>query len=179
MRLTRSSQSAETGIGSRSRTMLPWNSCRAALLHQRFWDFVSGDTLEHVYRRVFAKVRAGESLNFSFRCDSPAVRRVLTLKMNPVDDGGIEFVTQTVSTEEREFQPLFDKDESRVGAVVVACSWCNKIKTVENIWQEPEDAVLELGLFEHDSLPPLSHGMCAACYASVMGKMDDRVHAKR
>lgn len=40
-----------------------------SILHRRFWDFVSGDTLTHVYRRMFAKVRAGESLDFSFRCD--------------------------------------------------------------------------------------------------------------
>lgn len=144
-----------------------------AVVHRRFWDFVSGDTLGHVYRRMFAKVHAGESLDFSFRCDSPELRRFLTLRMNPIGDGGIEFITETVCTEEREFQPLFDIKAARVGEFVVACSWCNKIKTAANVWKEAEDAVLDLGLFEIDALPPLSHGMCDGCYKAVIGKLGD------
>ena len=145
-----------------------------SILHRRFWDFVSGNTIEHVYRRMFSKVRAGETLDFSFRCDSPRFRRFLVLRMTPLGDGGIEIVTETVCTEEREFQPLFSINASKAGEVVVACSWCNKIKTGVNVWQEAENAVSALGLFEKDILPPLSHGMCDDCYKAVMGKMEDR-----
>ena len=123
---------------------------------------------------MFSKVRAGETLDFSFRCDSPRFRRFLVLRMTPIADGGIEIVTETVCTEEREFQPLFDAKASRVGEFVVACSWCNKIRTGVDVWKEAEAAVPELGLFESDALPPLSHGMCEACYTSVMGKVQDR-----
>jgi hypothetical protein len=140
-----------------------------SILHRRFWDFVSGETLRHVYRRILAKVRKGQALVFSFRCDSAAFRRYLTLRMSPTDGGGVEFLTETVRTEEREYQPLFDAKAARGGEIVVACSWCNKIKTGVNIWLEPEDAVPELGLFENDSLPPLSHGMCEECYKAVLG----------
>jgi hypothetical protein len=142
----------------------------ASILQRSFWDFVSGATLEHVYRRVLAQVREGHPLEFSFRCDSPALRRFLTLKLKQTHAGGIEFVTETVCTEPRSFQPLFNAKACRVGAVVVACSWCNRIQTGVNVWQEAEDAVHALGLFEIDPLPPLSHGMCHACYKAVMGK---------
>lgn len=145
-----------------------------SILYRRFWDFVSGNTIEHVYRRMFSKVRAGETLDFSFRCDSPRFRRFLVLRMTPLGDGGIEIVTETVCTEEREFQPLFSIDAPKAGEVVVACSWCNKIKTGVNVWQEVENAVSALGLFEKEILPPLSHGMCGGCYRAVMGKMEDR-----
>lgn len=143
-----------------------------SIIYRRFWDFVSGNTIEHVYRRMFSKVRAGETLDFSFRCDSPSLRRFLVLQMKPLGDGGIEIVTETVCTEEREFQELFSINAPKAGEVVVACSWCNKIKTGENVWQEAEDAVSELGLFEKDILPPLSHGMCDDCYKAVMGTME-------
>ncbi len=143
-----------------------------SILHRSFWDFVSGDTLVHVYRRIFAKVHSGQSLDFAFRCDSPELRRFLTLRMNPTGNGGIEFVTETVCTEERESQPLFDSKSFRTGEFVMACSWCNKIKTAVNVWKEAEDAVIELRLFENAALPPLSHGMCVDCYKEVMGKMD-------
>lgn len=145
------------------------------ILHRRFWDFVSGDTLGHIYARMLAKVRTGESLVFSFRCDSPERRRFLTLRMNPTNgDGGVEFLTETVCTEERESQPLFSTHAPKVGSFVVACSWCNKIKTSATVWREVEDAVVELGLFENDVVPPLSHGMCETCYAAAVGKLDDR-----
>ncbi len=145
-----------------------------SIMHRNFWDFVSGDALGHVYRRMFAKVRSGESMDFSFRCDSPERRRFLTLRMNPTGDGGVEFITETICTEEREFQPLFSTKASKVGEFVVACSWCNKIRSETNIWLEVEEAVPKLGLFEKDALPPLSHGMCDGCYTSVMQKMEDR-----
>ncbi len=143
------------------------------ILHRSFWDFISDDTLEHVYPRMITMVRAGESLDFAFRCDSPALRRFLTLRMRPTGSGGVEFETETVRTEEREFQPLFNKQGAKVGELVVACSWCNKIRTGMNVWQEAEDAVAALGLFENQVTRPLSHSMCEVCYEAVTAKMAD------
>ncbi|MEP6946131.1 MAG: hypothetical protein ABJA02_09455 [Acidobacteriota bacterium] len=138
------------------------------ILHRSFWDFISGDLTEHVYRQILAKVRAGTKLHFNFRCDSPTLRRFLTLDMIPNAAGGIEFLTETTRTEKREYQPLFCTNADKIIEMVITCSWCNKIKTGEKVWQECEDAVLSLGLFEDEAMPMLSHGMCEDCYRTVM-----------
>lgn len=140
-----------------------------SILHRSFWDFVSGDALRHVYRRIMEQVRAGKTMDFSFRCDSPDLRRFLSLQMSPIADGGIEFVTETICTEARKYQNVFDINAPRTGQVIVACSWCNKLKSGVNTWQEPEDAICTLSLFETDTIPTLSHGMCNGCYEMVLG----------
>ncbi len=61
---------------------------------------------------------------------------------------------------------------SGLGAIVVACSWCNKIKTAENVWKEVEYAVPDLRLFEVDAVPRLSHGMCEDCRKAVIQKLE-------
>lgn len=143
-----------------------------SILLRSFWSFVSGDALQHVYRRIMERVRAGEAMDFSFRCDSPALRRFLILKMTATADGGIEFVTETICTEVRDFQRVFDANAKRADALIVACSWCNRLKTPDNVWKESEDAVQALSLFETDTIPALSHGMCESCYRSVMAKTE-------
>ena len=140
------------------------------IMHRSFWEFVSGETVEHVYRVLLAKVRGGASLAFNFRCDSPALRRFLTLRMYPVGTGGIEFITETVRTEEREFEALFDTTGRKADGLILACSWCNKVKTAPLVWLEAEEAVRVLGLFENNARPSLSHGMCGACYLAVTEK---------
>jgi len=143
----------------------------ASIMHRNFWEFVSGNALQHVYRRIMEQVRAGETMKFSFRCDSPDLRRFLTLEMSPTADGGIQFVTETICTEARELQRVFDINTPRTEEMITACSWCNKLKVSETIWQEPEAAVRTLSLFETDTVPTLSHGMCEACYGKVLGEV--------
>jgi hypothetical protein len=144
----------------------------SANIHNRsFWEFVSGDALQHVYRSLMSTVRTGRTLDFVFRCDSPALRRFLKLRMVPGADDGIDFFTETLRTEPRGFQHVFDANAQRTDGLVVACSWCNKLQTGSDLWQEPEDAVEALSLFETQLVPELSHGMCEPCYESVMQKV--------
>lgn len=140
------------------------------ILHRSFWDFVSGEALQHVYRRIMERVRAGDIQTFSFRCDSPELRRYLSLRMELTSGGGIEFTTETICTETREFQKIFDAKTKRNDALVVVCSWCIRIRTPSQIWQEAEEAVRTLSLFEIDCLPAVSHGICDECYQFVIGK---------
>ena len=140
------------------------------IVHRAFWDFISGESVKHVYRVLLAKVRGGASLAFNFRCDSPALRRFLTLRMFPFGTGGVEFITETVRTEEREFEPLFDTTGEKADELIMACSWCNKIQTAPLVWLEAGEAVRALGLFESNATPSLSHAMCETCYRAVTGK---------
>lgn len=146
----------------------------ANVIHRCFWDFVSGEAVRHVYRSLIMNVRAGRSFDFAFRCDSPRLRRFMTMQIKPGPAGGVDFVTELFATEERDFQRVFDINAKRSDALVVACSWCNKLRVGETVWTEPENAIRPLTLFEDNPVPALSHGMCESCYAAVMDKASRR-----
>jgi len=55
---------------------------------------------------------------------------------------------------------LFKNNAPRTEKLLIICSWCNKIETGNGQWEEVEEAVKTLGLFELETLPMISHGMC-------------------
>jgi hypothetical protein len=68
----------------------------------------------------------------------------------------------------RERVELLDVGVSRDSDLVTMCSWCRRVLAAEDRWKEVEIAIQLLGLFEGDSLPGISHGVCPECYARVM-----------
>jgi hypothetical protein len=143
------------------------------ILSRSFWDFISGDAVEHVYRVMLGKVRLGQHLEFLFRCDSPQLRRFLKLRMTPAGGGAVEFITTTIRTEDRvPVGAAFSTNPTPTGELVVACSWCNKLQTGTDDWEEAEDAVRTLKLFDGEKNSALSHGMCNTCYTSLMSAVD-------
>lgn len=54
--------------------------------------------------------------------------------------------------------------------VIIICSWCNKIRVDEGDWQEVEELLKSLGLFDLELLPQPSHGMCDDCYEVISEK---------
>lgn len=136
------------------------------LVGRPLWDFVSGDTTRHVYKDLIARARAGRSLSFTYRCDAPALRRFMRMRMLPSGDGGVTFRSTTERTETRAPVALLEPG-ARAGRVIVTiCSWCKRAR-VEGGWHEVEVAVTRLGLFDGGPMPGLSHGMCDECEARV------------
>jgi hypothetical protein len=79
----------------------------------------------------------------------------------------IEIETRIIQSEERVRQDILRKDARLTDSILKVCSWCAKIDTGEGNWQEIEEAVVNLGLFELENLPQLSHGMCVSCYEVI------------
>lgn len=75
-----------------------------------------------------------------------------------------------INSEKRICQPVLQKDARRGDSVLLICSWCKKIDIRDGNWQEIEDAVKNLKLFESGNLPQLSHGRCLSCYQSISEK---------
>lgn len=137
------------------------------------WDFIAGDVVEHVYRAALEKVRRGKEVQFCLRCDSPDVRRVLSLRMVPTEADGVEFVSKTVHAERREpVEDLFHPPSEGTENYLVACSWCKKFRTGSDVWQEAEEAVHTLQLFEDSRSRAISHGMCCDCYDIVIERLN-------
>lgn len=137
------------------------------ILGHSLWSCISGDTIKDIYREILRQARAGQLMRFNFRCDSSDVRRFLELSISLVDNGDLQFKSRTIWAQARQPQMLFDANAPRGDDLLISCSWCKKINTAGETWEEVEDAVVSLGLFELELLPQLSHGMCSGCYRKI------------
>ena len=79
----------------------------------------------------------------------------------------VEIETRIVQSEKRARQAILRKDARISDSVLTVCSWCAKINTGEGDWLEIEEAIVNLGLFELENLPQISHGMCDSCYQKI------------
>jgi len=94
------------------------------------------------------------------------------MNITPQKDGEAQFDSRTIRTQLRMPPILFKNDAPPTDNLLIICSWCNKIETGDGKWEEVEEAVKSLGLFELETLPTISHGMCGICYRIVSLKLE-------
>lgn len=135
------------------------------------WSFVTDETTQHLYREMMRQVRRGEAVTFTIRCDSAECRQLLEMTVSLLSSGEIQFETRTVWTEKREPQPLLESDAARSDELLRMCGWCKRVDVGENVWEEVENATVRLNLFNRQSLPQLTHGICHSCYAGMTEKL--------
>lgn len=134
---------------------------------------IADATSATIYERLFEHVMRTQSpVAFPIRCDAPFRRRFLRLRIAPRGGGGLRIETTVMRTEERPAVALLDPDVPRAGAALRMCGWCKAVDTGAR-WCEVEEAVAELRLFERESLPPTTHGMCPECHERVSREFED------
>jgi hypothetical protein len=144
------------------------------VMGRSLWDFISDATTREIYRQVLMRIRTGKRMTYSFRCDSPACRRLLEMQIRLVDaDGDVEFQTATLFAGARELPPVSQGDGS-VGAdeldLVRVCGWCNRF-FADGEWREMEEAFPRLRLLEYPEQQQLTHGMCERCFERMVGEL--------
>jgi hypothetical protein len=138
------------------------NIASAWILQQSLWDFITDPTTRQIYRDMLMRVRAGHSIRFNFRCDSPISRRLMELVIVSGEEGTIEFRTCPLWEENRQPIPLLKNHAVSSDEPMRMCGWCKKVY-IDQTWVEVEEAVAHLQLFEHANLPMLTHGICERC----------------
>jgi hypothetical protein len=137
------------------------------VLGRSLWDYIADATTRQVYFDVLKQVRAGRTVQFRLRCDSPSYMRLLEMRVAQVAAGVTEFRSRVIWEEPQEYQALLEPDRAFSDQFLHVCAWCKKIN-VAGVWAEVEDAVISLRLFEHPLLPQLTHGICPSCHAEMM-----------
>lgn len=137
-----------------------------AVLHRPLWDFITEPTTRHLYREVLRRVRGGRLIQFTFRCDSPACRRLMEMIVVAAEEQGVEFRTRILSQESRPPQTVLRQHARTSGRLLLICAWCNRVDLDAN-WVEVEDAALRLRLFEYSRPPTLTHGICDSCFTKM------------
>ncbi|MEP7177087.1 MAG: hypothetical protein ABI860_11095, partial [Gemmatimonadales bacterium] len=134
------------------------------ILGRSLWDFVRDVDTQHIYRLLHRRVRGtGAPVRLHFRCDAPALRRLLALELSAVGDERLAYHVRIMREEARISVRLLEPHSTRSDEFVTVCSWCNRVAAPPEGWLEVEQAVAALGLFDDVQPPQLTHGICGAC----------------
>jgi hypothetical protein len=144
-----------------------------SVLNQPIWRFIQGQETSYLYKQIFSRVRAGVSpVKFPFRCDSPNCRRFMEMQLSLLSGNAIEFISHILREEWREPIDLLDASRDRSGEFLKICSWCKRIDIPGQGWGEIETAIDALDLFDHHSMPRMTHTICDACHEAVKLELD-------
>lgn len=141
------------------------------IIGRNLFEYITDATTRQLYRQMLARIRNGQDLQYTFRCDSPDRRRLMEMEMRLVDDdGSVEF--RAMPFEEHSRAPLWAPQADGAGDEELqrACGWCNRLE-VEGAWLEIEEALPKLGVMEQRSPATLTHGMCPDCLARMLAEL--------
>ncbi len=133
------------------------------------FDFVSGDEIDHLYRALATRVlETGQTINFVYRCDSPGIRREMSMELSR-DEGMVRYksvvVRETLRARAVPWQtpgaPMF----------VAICSFCQNYRfpISSRVWKNLEKLLTEQALPDEFSF---THGICDVCYLGAMSTLD-------
>lgn len=131
------------------------------------WDYIAGLETKHIFQVLHERVRrSGEPVCFPFRCDSPTLRRELSLTIDALPDGALGFSSITLRELPHGYVAVLDtRRTTRRDELLIVCSWCKRVRLDRGDWAELASCA---GLFDGDPAPPrISHGMCPSCYAAA------------
>ena len=132
------------------------------------WDFITHPATRQLYQMIFAAVRSqSREFRIPFRCDAPALRRYMELRIAPTSEGMLEHAAVLLREEPRDPAALLDPSVPRTDEWLSICSWCKNVRLASGEWVDVETAIRTLELFDGDSLPSLSHGICEPCESRI------------
>jgi hypothetical protein len=138
------------------------------VLDQPIWRFIQGQETSYLYQQIFRRVRAGKApVRFPFRSDSPDCRRFMQMQLVLLPGAAIQFTTHILREEWRDPIDLLDTSRDRTQEFVKVCSWCKKINIPGRGWGEIEAAIEALDLFDHHSMPRMTHTICDSCRSAL------------
>lgn len=138
-------------------------ACAGRVLGRPWWEFVVGEEVRMLYAGLLQKVRLNKRhLTVPFRCDGPTVRRFMTMSILPGQDNAVVFRCELLREEPTDPVPLLSRETRRNASMIHLCGWCGRAE-IGNSWIEVDAAIRALKLFEVETIPQISHGICPAC----------------
>ena len=144
----------------------------ARMLGSDLLEAMSDPTVRELHAAMIRHVRAGKTVRYDYRCDTPDQRRLFGMEIRPRPDGEVEFATvlrQKVSRPP--LRMLLAGLPRAAERYVRICSWCQRVAMPDGRWLDVELAVAESRLLAADPLPRITHGICEDCEARVMAAL--------
>ena len=133
------------------------------------WAYFASEQVVHVWQRLVRRVRTEQrAVQVPFRCDAPDTRRWLTMTVQAATEDHVQFRSVLLREEPRAPVALLDlaADRDPSALPLRMCAWCSRCHDGTS-WVDIEDFVRTDRLLERDLLPPISHGICPDCIASM------------
>lgn len=139
------------------------------IIGQPLFRFIAGAEIANLHSALLKKVRAGRgSVEVPFRCDAPDRRRCMRMRIALLPKEEVEYRCYLLREDARPPLTMLQRP-----GMIRMCSWCKRAE-VDGRWQELEDAIARLGLFERTDLPGITHTLCAECYRDLMDEAGDQ-----
>ncbi|HVZ66274.1 MAG TPA: PAS domain-containing protein [Lacunisphaera sp.] len=159
------SEFAEANLGQ--------DSLPEQVIGRKLWSFVGDETTRELYRRMIARARSGHAVQFRYRCDAPAERRVFAMRISAVSGDVVEFHSQMVSSEARSPVDWLNRAAVRSRDFVVMCGWCARVSLSAGHWVEIEQAIEQHRAFQGAVAPRITHSICPECLQRASRFMSD------
>jgi hypothetical protein len=138
------------------------------VIGRSIWAFVTGKETQQLYRVAFGRVRSHRRVvSIPFRCDSPGMRRYMSLQAVPLDDWAVEVVSRIERVVKRDSMSLLELPTRTTERRLQICSFCKRVHLGHKKWAEVEGAVAELDLVGSKSQLNLNHVVCEQCRLAV------------
>ncbi|MBX3178881.1 MAG: hypothetical protein KF886_16115 [Candidatus Hydrogenedentes bacterium] len=148
---------------------------RVKVVGNLLYRYIAGPDVVDVYRVLFARSRRTRSqIELDFRCDAPAFRRKMRMRISPEDRGLLTVTTALLDEEPRAEVSLLDSHAPRGSEFISICCICGDVCSENGEWVPVEVECQRRRLMEHATVPRLSHGFCPECLSSQLAELDAR-----
>ena len=135
------------------------------------YSHIEGAAVRDLYRWIVARVRSRGGVSaFPYRCDSPALRRFMEMRVEPAAAGGVEFRSRLLRTEDREPVSLCLTADP-AAPLVTMCAWCKRVRAGAD-WLDIEAAIRAHGGVDALAARGITHGMCEPCARWVEAQVE-------
>ena len=114
---------------------------KTRVLGTKLYQHIKGETSRSFVWTILDAVRKLERpIERSYRCDSPACKRFMAMRVTPEPDKKLLLEHRLVSTEAFEHPHRFTFSTKRTSSRLTRCSMCNRLQ-IDGVWKEPEIAL--------------------------------------
>jgi hypothetical protein len=137
--------------------------CLDQVIGKPLMQFVSGNITKQFWQTLLDKARrANTPLQLDYRCDSPALRRFMRIKLYRGDNETLYVDSAMLRAEPRPVSIHFKRAQQRGAETKVRCSFCNFI-LYKSHWHEAENLVVTA----HAVTLEVIYGICPMCQSAV------------
>lgn len=149
-----------------------------AVIGTLLWEHITDLPTQTIYKTLLQRARLQHPISLTLRCDSPSKRRLLTMHItNDTETDETTFSVDPISVQPRDYQRLLKVGRESTDTIIQMCSWCMKLQAGDS-WLEVEGLVSDQRLFEQETLPEISHGICPDCRSTWTRQLKRLQHDK-
>lgn len=143
----------------------------ASVVGRSMWDFIADSSTRALYRALTDQVRSENiTVKFPYRCDSPGLRRYMTMEVRPGRSDVVAFINRIIREEPvspaLRFRAVDPDLGLPAGPTVIRCSLCTRLAS-DRQWFEPADLLSRRGVMSGDEPVRVAYGVCETCRMRV------------